>query len=421
MFVRIVYTFVLFLLSPYLLYRLYRKKTNHPKFGSRWKEHFGLTPPLKTKVSPLWIHAVSVGESILAVSLVKKIKQEFPELPIVITTTTSTGAAEIAKLGDLAEHRYMPIDFGFAVRGFLASVHPKEMMIIETELWPNTIHYVSQAGIPITIVNARLSEKSYKNYQKIYPIFCQMIPALTRILCQTAADRKHFLKLGIKPEKTEITGSVKFDLTIPDTTVSAGKKLRERLGESRPVWIAASTHQGEEEQILQAHQLLLEKKPDSLLILVPRHPERFNLVYELCKSRKLKTIRRTSQDNVTAEHQVYLGDTMGEMLLLLGATDICFMGGSLIGDKVGGHNILEPAALGVPTLTGPSFFNFKEIMDQFIKNEAIIICSEPQDIAKQIIMLFDNHLLYKAHSESALHILQKNQGALKKTIQWITG
>ncbi|SHO57601.1 lipid IV(A) 3-deoxy-D-manno-octulosonic acid transferase [Vibrio quintilis] len=422
MFVRTIYTFVLFLLSPYLLYRLYRKKTNHPTFGHRWKEHFGFTPLLKdAQVTPLWIHAVSVGESILAVSLVKRIKQEFPGLPVLVTTTTSTGAAEIAKLGGLAEHRYMPIDFGFAIRRFLKIVRPRQMLIIETELWPNTLHYVSQAKIPITVINARLSEKSCKNYQKIYPLFRQMHSALTKVLCQTNTDKDNFLRLGIEPGKTEVTGSIKFDITIPDETISAGKKLRKKLGTTRPIWIAASTHQGEEEQILSAHKLLLKTKPDCLLILVPRHPERFNTIFELCLSKGLKTIRRTSQEELTSEHHVYLGDTMGEMLLLLGAADICFMGGSLIGDKVGGHNILEPAALGIPTLTGPSFFNFKEIMKEFIKEDAIIICSEPEDIVTKIAMLLDDNLLYESCSKSAFHILQKNQGALAKTIQWITG
>ncbi len=216
MLIRLIYTLLLALASPVLLFGLYKSKPNKPKFGSRWKEHFGITPKPKTDQRPVWIHAVSVGESIAAAPLIKALKKQNPEQPILVTTTTSTGAEQIEKLGDLVEHRYMPIDFGFAVRGFLKTINPKQMLIIETELWPNTINAVHNAGIPITVVNARLSEKSCRNYAKVQPLFNLLHPNLTQVLCQTESDAERFARLGVAKEKLAVTGSIKFDIQISD-------------------------------------------------------------------------------------------------------------------------------------------------------------------------------------------------------------
>ncbi|MGL6315379.1 lipid IV(A) 3-deoxy-D-manno-octulosonic acid transferase [Vibrio sp. WXL103] len=374
MLIRGLYTLLLSLVSPVLLFGLYKSKPNKPKFGTRWKEHFGVTPPLTSDDKPLWIHAVSVGESIAAIPLIKELKARNPQQVIVVTTTTSTGAEQIAKLGDLVQHRYMPIDFPFAVSGFLKAIQPSALLIIETELWPNTLHIVNAAGIPISVVNARLSEKSRRNYAKVQPLFNQLERCVTQFLCQFEADKDRFSQLGVREEKLEVTGSIKFDISIDDNTVQQGKELRQTIGSKRPVWIAASTHKGEDEQVLRWHQEVLIKHPDSLLILVPRHPERFDDVYHLSISMGFNTTRRTAQSpDLVASSQVYLADTMGEMLVLMGASDACFMGGSLLGDKVGGHNVLEPVALGLPVITGPSFFNFKEIVEPLIAEHKVTV------------------------------------------------
>ena len=384
MLIRLVYTLLLALASPILLFGLYKSKPNKPKFGARWKEHFGITPKLNKEQQPIWIHAVSVGESIAATPLIKALKAKRPEQPIVVTTTTSTGAEQIAKLGDLVEHRYMPIDFGFAVKGFLQAIRPTQMLIIETELWPNTLHAVHQAGIPITVVNARLSEKSCQNYSKVQPLFNLLHPCLTKVLCQTDSDAERFARLGVDPAKLAVTGSIKFDIQISDDVKDQGKALRTELGQNRPVWIAASTHKGEDEQVLDAHQQVLASHPDALLILVPRHPERFNDVYALCQQQGFNTVRRTASQPIEQTTQVYLGDTMGEMLVLIGAADVCFMGGSLIGDKVGGHNVLEPAALGVPVITGPSYYNFAEIVTVLSQSNTLEIVDSSKQLAEHI-------------------------------------
>ncbi len=396
MLIRIIYTVLLALASPFLLLGLYKSKPNKPKFGGRWKEHFGITPQLKTHQRPIWIHAVSVGESIAATPLIKELKQQYPEQPIVVTTTTSTGAEQIAKLGDLVEHRYMPIDFGFAVKSFLKAIQPEKMLIIETELWPNTLNVVKQANVPITVVNARLSEKSCKNYAKVQWLFNQLHPCLTQVLCQTDSDAERFERLGVNKEKLSVTGSIKFDIQISDHVKQQGKALRAQLGKDRPVWIAASTHKGEDEQVLEAHKQILESHPNALLILVPRHPERFDDVFALCKKQGFETVRRTEKQPAENTTQIYLGDTMGEMLVLIGAADICFMGGSLIGDKVGGHNVLEPAALGVPVITGPSYYNFTEIVNLLKKHSFCNIITKINELSN----LIDNHFSLSTNSKS---------------------
>lgn len=416
MLIRIFYTLLLALASPFLLFGLYKSKPNKPKFGQRWKEHFGITPKLDKTERPIWIHAVSVGESIAAIPLIKELKKQNPALPILVTTTTSTGAEQIAKLGELVEHRYMPIDFGFAVKGFLKATRPKQMLIIETELWPNTLRTVHDSEIPITVVNARLSEKSCKNYAKVQPLFNLLVPCLDKVLCQTESDAERFERLGVDKHRLFVTGSIKFDIQISEEVKEKGKALRADLGIKRPIWIAASTHKGEDEQVLEAHKKILESHPTALLILVPRHPERFDNVFELCQKLGFDAARRTSRTEVTESTQVYLGDTMGEMLVLMGAVDICFMGGSLVGDKVGGHNVLEPAALGVPIINGPSYFNFKEIVDSFVKECGLIIIKDRTTLAKTIIQLIESPEKCIAYHTAGSKIVNMNQGALKNTI-----
>ncbi|HIF9422356.1 TPA: lipid IV(A) 3-deoxy-D-manno-octulosonic acid transferase [Photobacterium damselae] len=417
MLIRILYSVLLCIASPFLLFGLYKNKPNKPTFGSRWKEHFGITPKLKATERPIWIHAVSVGESIAAIPLIKALKEKNPKQPILVTTTTSTGAEQIAKLGDLVEHRYMPIDFGFAVKSFLKKTQPQQMLIIETELWPNTLHQVSKYGVPITVVNARLSEKSYNNYAKVQPLFNLMLPCLTQVLCQTESDANRFEQLGVNKDKLLVTGSIKFDIQISDNIREKSKTLRQELGQDRPVWIAASTHKGEDEQVLEAHKKILEFHSDALLILVPRHPDRFDDVFKLCQQQGFETIRRTTKDNITDSTQIYLGDTMGEMLLLIGSADVCFMGGSLIGDKVGGHNVLEPAALGVPVITGPSYFNFKNIINKMLNTNCIVICNSSDDLAIRIDFLFSEHYVRDKYKQKLSQFIKEHQGSIEKTIR----
>lgn len=443
MLLRFFYSLLLFVAAPFLLIGLYKKKPGKPSVGKRWKEHFGKTPALtfpkeitaNTSLSaPVWLHSVSVGETISITPLVKKLRQQYPNTPIVLTTTTPTGAKQAEKLtrDPLVVHRYMPLDFKFAVRGFIKKIKPQQLLIMETELWPNTIHHVAKAGIPIRVINARLSERSKQKYQKILPIFHWLTEGLTQVLCQYQADADRFIELGLDESKVATTGSLKFEIEIDASLKAQGNILRQDLGCSRPVWIAASTHEGEDELLLRAHQKLLRHDPDALLILVPRHPERFDDVYGKILSHNLSATRRTqpAKYKVDSEDydpkapqiatQVYLADTMGEMPLLIQAADICFMGGSLIGDKVGGHNLLEPAALAKPLLTGPSYYNFVDITKMLKAANAVQIVEEPIEIAEALIALFHDKQEMKRAGDAALKVVEENQGAIERTLEIIT-
>jgi 3-deoxy-D-manno-octulosonic-acid transferase len=245
-------------------------------------------------------------------------------------------------------------------------------------------------------------------------------PCLGKVLCQSQADADRFARLWVNSEQLETTGSIKFDILIADVIRQKGTVLRNKLGNDRPVWIAASTHKGEDEQVLAAHLEVLKQHPNALLILVPRHPERFDSVFELGKSFGVNSVKRTSDDTVTAETQVYLGDTMGEMLVLMGAADICFMGGSLLGDKVGGHNVLEPAALGIPVVTGPSYYNFKAITELLITHNAALSC-DPNDLSSHVSHLIEHPAVREMMKTNALDIVNLNRGSLQKTITKIIG
>ncbi|MBF4256139.1 lipid IV(A) 3-deoxy-D-manno-octulosonic acid transferase [Vibrio anguillarum] len=419
MLIRWLYTFLLTIVSPFLMWSLYRKRDGKPSVGARWKEHFGFTPPLETNKSPIWVHAVSVGETLSVSPLIKKLKSQYPDQPIVITTTTPTGAEQAAKLQGIAEHRYMPFDFSFAISGFLNAIKPSQLLIMETELWPNTLHTVARSGIPITVINARLSERSCQRYAKVRPIFDMLAKNLTRVLCQYPDDAQRFIRLGVAKEKIFVTGSIKFDIDIDQTTIQKGQQLRSNLGRNRPIWIAASTHQGEDEQVLAAHAEVLKEHPNALLILVPRHPERFNAVFELCKTQFISVRRTETEAELDPEVQVYLGDTMGEMLVLMGAADICFMGGSLLGDKVGGHNVLEPAALGKPILIGPSYYNFTDITEQLIKAEGLEVVTTAKAISKSTSQAFNDKNVLHSKSQSTRLVIDKNRGSLANTISAI--
>ncbi|OBT10218.1 3-deoxy-D-manno-octulosonic acid transferase [Vibrio sp. UCD-FRSSP16_10] len=414
-FIRAIYTTLLALLSPLLFMSLLRKKEGKPSIGKRWIEYFGITPKLLGS-RPIWIHTVSVGETIATTPLIRALKEKYPQQNILITTTTTTGAEQAEKLADIAEHRFMPVDFSWCVRRFLKHVNPRCMLIMETELWPNTLYTVSKSGVPIAVINARLSERSAHRYKKFQSVFNLISQNLDQVLCQHSDDAKRFEDLGLSSKKVSVTGSLKFDISISENVNKQGQQLRQQLGVNRPVWIATSTHEGEDEIIYEAHKKLLNVHPDALLILVPRHPERFTRVAQLGIDNGLNTVCRTSNAEVSSNVQVYLGDTMGEMLTLISAADICFMAGSLIGDKVGGHNMLEPAALEKPILNGPSYFNFKDITQQLIEEQALVICQSDEEISSQLIHLFNNPKNRIQMGQNAYQVVKRNQGAVNKTI-----
>ncbi|ART82338.1 3-deoxy-D-manno-octulosonic acid transferase [Oceanisphaera profunda] len=410
---RLLYNLLIHLFSPILLAILYWPKKGKPGFGQRWPEHLGLVPASRQQ-NPIWLHAVSVGEIIAATPLIKAIKAEQPDLPILVTTTTRTGADLAEKLGDLIEHRYAPLDFPWAVALFLRRMQPRALLIMETELWPNWLHACAKRQLPVMVLNARLSARSANRYKRFHAIFRLLSKNIHHIACQYPADAQRFSDLGVANDKLSVTGSIKFDIDYSAKVRQQGQQLRQQLGCERPIWIAASTHEGEDEQILAAHKQLLTKLPNALLVLVPRHPQRFAQVAELVRQQSLTLVRRT-QTTLVIDSQVYLGDTMGELPIMLAAADITFVGGSLI--PRGGHNLLEPAALAKPVLTGPSIFNFTDIYQKLLEQNALITVSDTTVLADILITLFTDKPRRLQLGNSALDVVNENKGAINKTLQ----
>ncbi|MFS1165540.1 lipid IV(A) 3-deoxy-D-manno-octulosonic acid transferase [Aeromonas salmonicida] len=408
---RLLYNLLIHLGLPLALLALYKPKKGKPGFGARWAEHLGRTPA-SGQEAPLWIHAVSVGETLAISPFIRALKAERPDLPILLTTTTRTGAEQAAKLGDLVVHRYAPLDYPWAVAAFLKCIKPRALWVMETELWPNWLAACEARHLPVTIINARLSERSCQRYARFQGAFDTLSRPLTHLLCQHQDDAERFARLGIGRERLAVTGSIKFDIQLGDEVQARGHALRQQLGQSRPVWIAASTHQGEDEQVLAAFDLVLQRHPRALLILVPRHPERFDRVAELCTP--YGCVRRTGGDPIRETDKVYLGDTMGELPLMLAAADVAFVGGSLV--KVGGHNLLEPAALGKPCLTGPAYFNFSDITRQLVAQGGAALVADAAALGEKVSELLADEGERRQMGEQARAVVLRNQGALARTL-----
>jgi 3-deoxy-D-manno-octulosonic-acid transferase len=414
---RFVYSLILYLATPLVLVRLLWRALRAPDYADRWGERFGWVPSLETEKTVIWLHTVSVGEFLGALPLVRGLLQN-PDLQLVITTTTPTGSERVrAALGDRVCHVYAPYDLPDCVARFLKRTQPRLLLIMETELWPNTIAACARREIPVVLINGRLSAKSARGYQRFSGLTRPMLKRLTAAGVQGQADAERFQALGLPAETCHITGNIKFDLTLDDATRTRAAQLRAEWtgGGRRPVWVAASTHQGEDEPILEAcEQLAREVDANPLLVLVPRHPERFDAVASMCRRRNLAAARRSLHEPVGDDVQVVVGDTMGELLLFFGASDIAFVGGSFIPN--GGHNLVEPAAWGLPLLSGPSQFNFAEISRLLIEAGALSLVETPDQLAQQLSLLIQDPDLRRRRGEAALAVTEGNRGALEKTL-----
>jgi 3-deoxy-D-manno-octulosonic-acid transferase len=354
-----------------------------------------------------------------AVPLIKALQNRYPHLPMLVTTMTLTGAECVQKtFGDKVTHAYIPYDLPGAMQRFVNQMHPVICIIMETELWPNLIAVNQKNHIPTCLVNARLSEKSARGYQRIASLSRRMLNALEFIAAHGYADAERFIALGAAKEKVTVTGNIKFDISLPLDLVSRSAILRDELGRDRFIWIAASTHEGEEEIILAAHKKIREQDPQALLMLVPRHPNRFDVIAKLAEQ-FFVTARRSLQQPVVPETGVYLGDTMGELLLMYGAADVAFVAGSLI--PRGGHNMLEPGALGKPILTGTHLFNFAEISELFVSANAMIKVKDADELAAQVITLAQHPEEREQMGARALQVVIANRGALVKQVEMISG
>lgn len=417
------YTVLLYLISPLVLLRLLMRARKAPAYRQRIAERFGFfAAPAHT--GSIWVHAVSVGETIAAAPMIKALLERYPDKAITVTTMTPTGSERVCALfaqeikSGRVFHVYAPYDLPDAVGRFLHRIKPSLLIVVETELWPNIIHGCAQQRIPVLLANARLSEKSARGYARLSAITKPMLSEMTRVVAQNREDGERFIALGLPRERLVVSGSVKFDLTIDEALCQRARELRTGFG-ARPVWIAASTHAGEDEILLAAQRKILKSHQKALLILVPRHPERFDEVANLIRREKLKLQRRSQHEKIAAGTQVLLGDTMGELLLLFGVADIAFVGGSLV--ERGGHNMLEPAAWGLPIVTGTSDFNFREISLLLQDAGALTMCSSAEQIASAI-----KHALHDAgwrqkRGAAAMEVVERNRGALEKLLVEIDG
>jgi 3-deoxy-D-manno-octulosonic-acid transferase len=410
--VRYFYSFLLYLAMPFIFLKLWWRSRRLPAYKERWSERLGVYPFKLDQC--IWVHTVSMGETIAAAPLIKNLIARYSAIPVLVTTMTPTGSEQVKKLfGDTVKHVYLPYDMPDAVTRFLDTMHPQVGVIMETEMWPNLLAACKQKQIPVCLVNARLSEKSAHGYGRIASITKEMLENISVIAAHGEKDAERFIQLGAAKEKVVVTGNIKFDLTLPDDLQAKSDVLREALGKDRFVWIAASTHEGEEEIILAAHKALRTKNPQALLILVPRHPDRFNAIASLSEQ-TFQTARRSSKQACLPETAVYLGDTMGELMVMYGAADVAFVGGSLI--PRGGHNMLEPGALGKPILTGPHLFNFKEISELFVVANAMTLVKDADSLARELELLAGDVSKRSQVGERAKAVVSENRGALEKQL-----
>ncbi|MQT32123.1 3-deoxy-D-manno-octulosonic acid transferase [Pseudomonas helleri] len=414
---RTLYTLLFHLGLPLVAIRLWLRARKAPAYAKRIGERFALNMPAM-QPGGIWVHAVSVGESIAAAPMIRALLQRYPQLPITVTCMTPTGSERIQALfadEPRIQHCYLPYDLPWAAARFLERVQPKLAVIMETELWPNHIHQCAKRGIPVALANARLSARSAKGYARFAKLTRPMLEEMSLIAAQTETEAERFRQLGARSECVQVTGSIKFDLTIDPQLLIKARALREQWQAlERPVWIAASTHEGEDAIVLAAHRQLLASYPNALLILVPRHPERFNAVFALCQSEGFDTVRRSAATPVSAQTQVLLGDTMGELLFLYALADSAFVGGSLVAN--GGHNLLEPAALSKPVLSGPHLFNFLEIAALLRDAGALEEVDDAHALAVAVRRLFELPQDARHMGQAGLNVMLANQGALQRLL-----
>lgn len=412
---RIAYLLVTYLLLPvYAGYWFFRGITNR-SYWDRFGQRFGRGYP-RLPAGCIWLHAVSVGEVQAAVPLIRALMEKFPHRHILVTTVTPTGAARVRLLfDDSVEHCYIPFETPNAVTSFFNSVNPQIALIMETEIWPNLYHECGQRDIPLVLVSARISPKSVENYRKFLPLFRETLSHGIVIAAQSEMDAERFRSLGAAEERTRVTGNIKFDIELPDDLESAGAEFRRNNFEDRHVWVAASTHDREEEQVLRAHAIVRERFPDALLILIPRHPERFAAARTLLHKSGFQYLSRTDGQPCTPEVEVFLGDTMGEVPLFYAAANVAFVGGTLV--PVGGHNLLEPAALGKPVVTGPHLFNTQDIANKFEKLGASVMVNNAGQLGTAVVDLFTNPATAADIGNRGREIVQQNRGALDRLLQ----
>jgi len=415
---RSTYNFLFYLILPVIVLRLLWRALflPEPEYARRWGERLGFVVKARRARAEqkwIWIHAASVGETVAISPLVIKLRQARPDWGIVVTTVTPTGSGRVRDLfGDSVCHVYAPYDYRGAVTRFLSAFQPALVILVETELWPNLIYYSKRSGARIMVANARLSEKSYRGYRKFSALGKPMLQRIDLIAAQAVSDAQRFRSLGVADAVLHVTGSIKFDIGLPALLEQKTAELRARIDGERPVWIAASTREGEDEKILTALRLLQRAIPTVLLILVPRHPERFISAERLFENAGYKVVRRSSNEPVDVLTAVFLGDSMGELMAYYSLAQVAFVGGSLV--PTGCQNVLEPAALGLPVVTGPSQYNFQTISEQLAERGALLTVADENELAEVTTRLLLDTEAQTRMGAAGKGTIADNQGALER-------
>jgi 3-deoxy-D-manno-octulosonic-acid transferase len=413
---RLLYSLLTYLIAPLAFLVQLGRGFRDRAYWDRAGERFGFGPGLSGPT--LWVHAVSVGEVRAAAILVPRLKERWPLLPIVVTTTTPTGARQVRELlADRVTHCYLPFDLPGAVGRFLDRVQPRAGIVMETEIWPVLFRECSRRGIPLTIASARLSPRSAPRYRWFLGALRDVFAGDITVAAQTAVDAERYLSIGANPARTQVAGNLKFDLDVSAEIRAAGRALRDQIGNARPVWIAGSTRDGEEAVLLEAHRQVRESQPAALLILVPRHPQRFADVKALLAHRGVSFVTRSSSSPVAPDTTVLLVDTLGELLLFYASADVALVGGTLV--PIGGHNLLEPAALGLPVLTGPYVFNAPDVAHALLDAGAAIEVRSEGDVAAVVTRLLGDAAERKHRGEAGMGVLAGNRGAVERIVQLV--
>ncbi len=385
---RLLYSVALYCLLPLILLRLLIKSRKNKGYRLRMAERLGWANSRSKDKKIIWLHAVSVGETIAAKPLINRLLQDYPDYSLLISSTTPTGSATVKKLfSDRVLNTYFPYDLPPSIQRFIKHINPQLLIIVETEIWPNLYAICARKNIPLLLVNARLSKKSTRQYLRLKQLVSETLSYATLIAVRSEEDRQHFFSLGAPTEKLELTGNIKFDIAVNSEVLKQGKLLKTQWGKERPVWITASTHAGEDEIILTIFKHLKQSFPTLLLIIVPRHPERFDDVYQLISTSNYQTQKRSDHALFQPDTDIILGDSMGEMLLWYAAADIAFIGGSLV--ETGGHNPLEATALGIPVISGCHIFNFTDVYPLLCDAQVAWIEQDTNHIQQRIIKILN--------------------------------
>jgi 3-deoxy-D-manno-octulosonic-acid transferase len=417
---RALYSWLLRLLFPWIFIRLAWRARRNPDYLRRIGERFGFGTVLDD-VPTVWIHAVSVGEARAAAPVVKRLFGLYPDHRILITNMTPTGSATVSSLfGDRVAHCYVPYDYPSAVRRFLDRARPVLGLIMETELWPNLFAECGHRNIPLIVANLRMSESSMRGYLRFAALTRETLAPVTLFAAQSNADAERIVSMGADPARVQVTGSIKFELALPASLLETAEVLRRDWGADRPVWLAASTHDGEDEPVLAAHAALRRQArfADALLVLVPRHPERFGAVVRLCRKLGFDTVQRSQAPGALKQSTaVLVGDTMGELQLFYAAADVAFVGGSLV--ATGGHNLLEASAVSKPVVFGPHMFNFSEIAGLTLERGAGVQIRHAAELAPAVGEYLGDANRRFAAGEAGRKMVEENRGALERTMSLV--